>query len=366
MATTNHGITVPTVGGSSDSWGAENNTALTALDGRMPSLTGLKIDGTTALPFTGAQQFASGTVSAPGISFSADPDCGLYRIGANNLGLAVNGVKQIDVTTTGVAFTGTLSATAISGTTGTFTGLVLTVASATGGAGLRLPHGAAPTSPTNGDLWTTTSGLYARINGTTVGPFAASAGSALLASNNLSDVSSASTSRTNLGLGSLATLSTISTANITDAQVTLAKMANLAQARVIGRASGAGTGVPTALTEAQLSALVDLSAATMGTGSGFSGEFKIGPLYLKCGNASVTPAQSGTTGEATVTFSNAFPTGFLAGGHCPDLTGGALGSGNNYAAYIRGPTTAAMAIGLDQDGAGSPGAITCYWWAIGY
>lgn len=57
----------------------------------------------------------------------------------------------------------------------TTTGLVSTAASATGGAGFRMPHGAAPTSPTNGDVWTTTAGLYARINGATVGPFGAAA-----------------------------------------------------------------------------------------------------------------------------------------------------------------------------------------------
>jgi hypothetical protein len=59
----------------------------------------------------------------------------------------------------------------------TLNGLLLTLASATGGAGLNIPHGAAPTSPTNGDLWTTTAGLYARINGATVGPYATAAGS---------------------------------------------------------------------------------------------------------------------------------------------------------------------------------------------
>jgi len=59
----------------------------------------------------------------------------------------------------------------------TTTGLILTAASSTGGAGFRLPHGAAPTTPTNGDLWTDTTGLYARINGATVGPFASAAGS---------------------------------------------------------------------------------------------------------------------------------------------------------------------------------------------
>ena len=34
-------------------------------------------------------------------------------------------------------------------------------------ASLTLPHGTAPASPVNGDLWTTTSGLYLRLNGTT-------------------------------------------------------------------------------------------------------------------------------------------------------------------------------------------------------
>lgn len=45
-----------------------------------------------------------------------------------------------------------------------------TVASATGGAGFNLPHGTAPSSPVNGDIWTTTAGLFVRINGSTVGP----------------------------------------------------------------------------------------------------------------------------------------------------------------------------------------------------
>lgn len=46
-------------------------------------------------------------------------------------------------------------------------------AAASGYASMRLPHGTAPSSPTNGDVWTTTAGLFAQINGSTVGPFAA-------------------------------------------------------------------------------------------------------------------------------------------------------------------------------------------------
>jgi hypothetical protein len=74
-------------------------------------------------------------------------------------------------------------------------------ASASGGASINIPHGTAPSAPVNGDCWTTTSGMFCRINGSTIGPFnSVSGGGGLLASNNLSDVANAGTSRTNLGL----------------------------------------------------------------------------------------------------------------------------------------------------------------------
>ena len=37
-------------------------------------------------------------------------------------------------------------------------------------SGLNLPHGSAPSSPVDGDIWTTSSGLYVQINGSTIGP----------------------------------------------------------------------------------------------------------------------------------------------------------------------------------------------------
>lgn len=55
-------------------------------------------------------------------------------------------------------------------------GKLITAASSLTSAGLNLPHGTAPTTPANGDLWTTTAGIYARINGTTVGPLGAGGG----------------------------------------------------------------------------------------------------------------------------------------------------------------------------------------------
>ena len=50
---------------------------------------------------------------------------------------------------------------------GTMTGKLVTLASATGGAGFNLPQGAAPTSPVNGDLWATSAGVFAQIAGAT-------------------------------------------------------------------------------------------------------------------------------------------------------------------------------------------------------
>lgn len=62
-------------------------------------------------------------------------------------------------------------------TGGTLTGKLNTLLSGTGGAGFNLPPGAAPTSPINGDLWTTLAGIYVRINGSTVGPLSTGGGS---------------------------------------------------------------------------------------------------------------------------------------------------------------------------------------------
>ena len=58
----------------------------------------------------------------------------------------------------------------------TFTGEATLPASTTSAASLNVPQGSAPTSPANGDMWTTSAGLYVRINGATVGPLAVAGG----------------------------------------------------------------------------------------------------------------------------------------------------------------------------------------------
>src|SRR6185369_1139440 len=53
-----------------------------------------------------------GSVSAPAYSFSGDTDSGMYRIGANNLGIGVNGAKVLDIGVNGLGVTGYVAASA--------------------------------------------------------------------------------------------------------------------------------------------------------------------------------------------------------------------------------------------------------------
>lgn len=55
----------------------------------------------------------------------------------------------------------------------TITGRFNFAAGIAANASLNIPHGVAPTTPVDGDFWTTTAGLYARINGLTIGPYGA-------------------------------------------------------------------------------------------------------------------------------------------------------------------------------------------------
>lgn len=55
-------------------------------------------------------EVGDGTVAAPSMTFESDSDTGIYRIGANNMGVAANGAKVLDIATTGLGVTGVMSA----------------------------------------------------------------------------------------------------------------------------------------------------------------------------------------------------------------------------------------------------------------
>lgn len=170
-----------------------------------------------------------GSASAPSLSFRLDTNTGVYRVGADSLGFSTGGALCLNLDSAGSSIfspSGIVNSVKLGSTSaygvfsfnndiafatacgiaakgsggdeklyvlvpdtagtgfyykvgnntrffidrngaGTFSGLVTTPASTTSTAGLNLPHGAAPSSPVNGDMWTTTAGLFVRINGVT-------------------------------------------------------------------------------------------------------------------------------------------------------------------------------------------------------
>ena len=77
--------------------------------------------------------------------------------------------KTINIGSSGVSGSTTLiSIGSSNGSTTQIFGMLTTATSTTTTAGFRIPQGTAPTTPTNGDIWTTSSGMSLRRNGVTV------------------------------------------------------------------------------------------------------------------------------------------------------------------------------------------------------
>jgi hypothetical protein len=88
---------------SSTAMNANNTDIASEITGSLPR------DGQAAM--TGQLKAASGSVAAPGITFSADLDCGLYRIGANDIALAAGGSRIQEWDTGGSTIVGALTVT---------------------------------------------------------------------------------------------------------------------------------------------------------------------------------------------------------------------------------------------------------------
>lgn len=127
-----------------------------------------------------AKQFLSaiscypGLVGAPGLYLGSDTTTGIYRIGANNLGVTVSGSKVLDISSTGLGITGSISSTTTLVSSGVEGTLIRAYTGSNYGA---IYNGNVTPSNTNyviahnatTSYLNATSNVYININGATVG-----------------------------------------------------------------------------------------------------------------------------------------------------------------------------------------------------
>lgn len=95
-----------------------------------------------------------------------------------------------------------------------------------------------------------------------------------------------------------------------------------------------------------------------------AGEGRLGTLYFKWGQVSFTGQTSGNAGEATVTFTNAFPTG-VAGIFLQQVQASGAEGGTVFVPYVRSYTASQFVGGIDS--AGTPNSVlSTFWIAFGY
>ena len=207
-------------------------------------------------------------------------------------------------------------------------GKVNTIASeATNGAGFNIAHGVAPTTPVNGDIWTTTSGLFARINAGTQ-QFAPLGSNNIFSNSSSTYGSSTATGTINVASGAAISGST-KTVNVGTSGVS-GSTTNITVGPVLG-ASTTSIGGTTAASTLNLAAGATLTGTTkavfMATGGvlGSTTNVIVGPLL----GASTTWIGDTTAASALNLAAGATTTGL---GKTVNIgTNGAAGSTTNIA-----------------------------------
>lgn len=192
----------------------------------------------------------------------------------------------------------------------TMGGRLATPAATTAGANFNVTPGTAPTSPVNGDIWTTSAGMFVRINGATVGPIGPGLSTTLTAARiyvgNVSNVATA------VDLSGDATLSNVGAITVTKTGgvsfgsfATGTNAANLTGTVASARIAGPYTGI------------TGTGALTAGsTGAGFT---------IAAGTSTWTgtvPAANGGAGTITGAL-KANGAGLVTQAACADLSNGA-------------------------------------------
>lgn len=260
-------------------------------------------------------EFNGTTGQEGGIFFNAS---GNSEWGIEGSADGVNGDLVIDRFTTGGTYVDSPIAITLATGRVTLADGATTGASTTSVAPFTIPQGVAPTSPANGNIWTTSAGMYVRIAGATVGPLG-TGGSGITALTG--DVTAS-------GTGSVA--------------------ATVVHAPVSGL-TGAGSNVTTALG-------VALSAPGGMTSTIASGTSALGTGAISsasCATVVTTTATNTATTDVVSWGFNGDPTGVT--GYTPVTTGAltifAYPSANNVNFKVCNLTSASI----------TPGAITLNW-----
>lgn len=87
------------------SWVTDRDAGIKILASKMDGEFDNVFDGVNQIlqgtvPFSGAIKGISGTAGTPAFSFASDPDTGVYRKSANNMGMSVGGIEKVDINDT--------------------------------------------------------------------------------------------------------------------------------------------------------------------------------------------------------------------------------------------------------------------------
>lgn len=196
-------------------------------------------------------------------------------------------------------------------------GLLTTIAPTTAIAGFRLNHGVTPTSPVNGDLWTTISGLFVQINGSTIGPLTAGAAGSFAATTPLTVSFPASvvtyacaTCVTSSGGGAITGTAPVAVSAAGVVSIT-------------GLSGGVLAGSPAAFTRTPVLGLNGTAAGTLGFAGATSGTVTVTPQAAAGTPTLSLPNTSGTFAvSATAPLAVSATTGNITCTTCVTSSGG--------------------------------------------